>query len=198
MKQIFLKVFNALFSCAKLWCVDLTDGDTLPEKDLSDYSFKVINKNNELEKHKTRIAQERGDEYIDLISRRINNGTYWCYVFIHNESGKYAYTRWTCSNNFYSESMNLNLNLKDDEIFTLNSYTHPQFRKQGLHREMNTKMLNYIRDNTKCSKVYMVIRCFLPHLEKIPRSLGYFPVKRSIYYKRNSLTNIIKRILILK
>lgn len=194
MNKLFLKIFNTLFSCAKLWYVNLSEKQLYEETEIKDFRFQVIKSPMKLKEMIIQIAQERGEQYIRLMEYRINNGTYWCFLFLHAPTGDIAYTRWTCKNEYFSESMNMNLTFKSDEIFTLNSYTHPKYRKLGLHREMNLRMLNYIMENTKYSKVYMVIRCFLPHLVKIPRSLGYIPVKTAVFYKSGSFSKMVRRI----
>ena len=80
--------------------------------------------------------------------------------------------------------MKKELHLKVDEIFTLNSYTHPKHRKKGLHREMNVRMLNYLMQNTAYKRVYMAIHCFFKHLTKIPKELGYKPIETRISFKK--------------
>jgi len=194
MMKLFLKIFNSLFSCARLWCVNINDEQLYEETGIKEFKFKVIKSPEILNKLKIQIAQERGEQYVRLIESRINNGTYWCFLFEQEPTGDIAYTRWTCRDEYFSDSMNLSLTFNSDEIFTQNSYTHPKYRKLGLHREMNLKMLNYIKKNTEYSKVYMVIRCFLPHLVKIPRALGYIPVKTTVFYKSGSFSKTVKKI----
>lgn len=184
LSPLLVKIFNRFFDCSSLWCVDISHKRKFPEKSIIGYTFQVITSTKDIDRMKNHLAQDRGKKYIDIISQRIQNGTYYCYIFIHKPTHEIAYTRWSCTGRFYSEPLRKELVFRNDEIFTLNSYTHPQHRKKGLHREMNVRMLNYLMQNTDYNKVFMVINCFIKHLSKIPRELGYKPVETRIYIKK--------------
>jgi hypothetical protein len=188
--KLLIKIFYKIFNCSRIWCVDISHKKLFTERSLEDYTFHVITSSDQMEQMKYELAQGRGDKYVDIIKERIKNGTYWCYAFIHKKTSTAAYTRWSCTDRFYSEQLRKELIFKKDEIFTLNSYTHPEHRKKGLHREMNIRMLNYLMQNTDYSKVYMVINCFIRHLTKIPRELGYKPIETKIYLRSIRLTSL--------
>ena len=182
--SFLLKVFNKIFNCSRLWLVNISPKKPFTVTEINGYTFYVITSNRELEQRKHDLAQERGEDYIEIINKRIENGSYWCYLFIHDDTKQVAYTRWTCYNFFYSDPLKKELKFEDNEIFTLNSFTHPDHRMKGLHREVNIRMLNYLMFNTNYTRVYMIINCFLKHLTRIPLELGYKPVYTKLQFKK--------------
>ena len=127
-----------------------------------------------------------------IIETRVKSSDYICFAYRDDATGNIAYSRWLCKNHFHSETMRKQLNFSQQEALTLDSYTHPGYRKLGLHRKMNIYMLQWLKEQTGIRYIYMVIRCSIPHLTKIPRQLGYRPIERVFYYKKGSLSNLFK------
>lgn len=132
---------------------------------------------------------------IEIIKKRFKNGNYRCFAYHDKTNNRLAYTRWICLNSFYSDAMRKQLYFKPDEALTLDSYTHPDYRFKGLHKNMNIQMLQWLKANTPIQYVYMVIFMFIPHLTKIPIELGYKSIEGTFYYKKGSFTtfmNLVK------
>ncbi len=137
----------------------------------------------------------------DKINQTFESGNYLCFAYIDTINNRLAYTRWLCKNEYYSEAMRKNIKLNDNEALTLDSYTHPDYRMLGLHKQMNVQMLGWLKKNTHIRYIYMVILIFVPHLTKIPLELGYRPVESTFYYKKGSsrvFMELIKRKLNVK
>ena len=91
--------------------------------------------------------------------------------------------RQICKKQYYSDLLRKELQFKENQALTLDSWTHPNYRGLGLHRNMNIQMLNWLKQNTAITEVYMLIKCFIPHLTKIPIQLGYQPIKTYFHLK---------------
>jgi hypothetical protein len=112
---------------------------------------------------------------------------------IENKTGSIAHTRWICLKEFYSDPLKENLVFSEKEVLTLDSYTHPDHRFKGLHKEMNIRMLNYLKNKTDIEIVYIIIRWFYPYLHKVVKDLGYKRIKTKIYYKKGSINNVFSK-----
>jgi len=190
---VYHKTFGRFLECAKLYRIDINDfkPETRFEK-VGIFSFFMPGEN---EMPLFKRLYDNNPIKIKIIETRVNSGDYLCFAYRDDSTGHIAYARWLCKNNFYSDVMRKQLNFSQHEALTLDSYTHPNYRKLGLHKKMNLFMLQWIKEQTDIRYVYMVIRCFLPHLAKIPRQIGYRPIEKKIYYKKGSLTNISKLLL---
>jgi hypothetical protein len=173
------------FEYAKLYKVDLTFFDkSLTENKLDDFEFFLpVKKDLILLKN----LYNGNENKIKTIGELITDPNYICFAYKEKITGKIAYTRWVCINNFYSAVLRTDMIFKSDEALTLDSYTHPDYRYKGLHYKMNIQMLKWLKENTTIRGVFMVIKCFLPHLTKIPLQLGYKSVRMVFYYKKGSI-----------
>ncbi len=198
LRMFIMKQFFRIFNCRSLWVIDISHRKVFKESVLKDYSFMVLKTPEEIKLNMQKIMQNRPEEYRFILEKRIENGTYWCYAFIHKKTFTFAYTRWTCLNKFYCDIMKETINLDKHEIFTLNSFTHPDHRHKGLHKEMNKRMLNYLMKNTSYEKVYMVINCFLGHLIKVVKSLGYKRIKTKLSFNKKSIQYFLKKLIGIK
>ncbi len=190
---VYHNTFGRFFECAKLYRTDINDfkPETRFEK-VGAFSFFMPG---EKEMPLFNRLYDGNPIKMKIIESRFKCGDYLCFAYRDNASGDIAYTRWLCKNAFYSDILKKQMNFSQHEALTLDSYTPPDYRKLGLHRLMNIYMLQWLKEQTGIRYVYMVIRCFFPHLTKIPRQLGYRPVERVFYYKKGSLINIFKLLL---
>jgi len=131
---------------------------------------------------------------INKIVHTFESGYYLCFAYLDTTNNRLAYTRWLCKNEYYSDAMRKQLKFNDNEALTLDSYTHPDYRMLGLHKQMNIQMLEWLKKNTQIRYVFMVILIFIPHLTKIPLELGYRPVESTFYYKKGSIEAFMKLI----
>lgn len=197
MKNRFGKIYNytlgRFFECAKLYRINLNEFDQHVKSDKDDQITFFMPSKNEMslfyKLHDKNLIKMK------IIGYRMESDDYLCFAFKDKNRDKIVYTRWLCKNKFYSDAMSKHLTFSDDEAITLDSYTHPNYRYKGLHKKMNLLMLQWIKSNTEIRYVYMVIKCFLPHLTKIPLQLGYKAVERSVYYKKGSLSRNSKIII---
>jgi GNAT superfamily N-acetyltransferase len=197
-KQIFIRQFFRLFNCVSLWATDISHRKVFRERILKGYSFMVLKTPEEIKLNMQKIMRNRLDKYRFVLEERIENGTYWCYAFIHKKTCIFACTRWTCLKKFYYQPMKKTINLDKHEIFTLDSFTHPDHRRKGLHKEMNKRMLNYLMKNTSYEKVYMAINCFLGHLIKVVKPLGYKRIKTKLSFNKESIQYFLKKLIRIK
>lgn len=187
---VYHKTFGRFFECAKLYRTDINDfkPETRFEK-VGVFSFFMPGEN---EMSLFNRLYDSNPIKMKIIETRVNSGDYLCFAYRDDSTGDIAYTRWLCKNSFYSDIMRKQLHFSEQEALTLDSYTPPDYRKLGLHRNMNIYMLQWLKEQTGIKCVYMVIKCFLPHLTKIPKKLGFRPIERVFYYKKGSLINIFK------
>lgn len=173
------------FECAKTYCLDLKNFRQNGNFEQVDhFEFSMPRQEQMPLFHK---LYEGVQGKIATIEDRFASGNYICFAYLDKTTNRIAYARWLCMQSYNSETLKKNMLFSDDEALTLDSYTHPYYRKLGLHRKMNIQMLHWIKQNTSICYVYMVIRCFIPHLSKYPRLLGYKPIERVIYYKKGSI-----------
>jgi len=189
-----LETITTVFECASLWSNNLHGRSAFEENRIEGFAFKVLD-----HKDVEAIAAfnaKRGQKYEEVVRKRMMDAnSYLCFAFIDETSNEIAYTRWTNSDSFYSIPLRKEIVLKENEILTLDSYTPPEYRMKGLHREMNIRMLNWLMFEKEITKVYMVIKCFNPHLIKIPKSLGYRRVYTVVYYKKKGFCEVFKRLM---
>jgi GNAT superfamily N-acetyltransferase len=121
------------------------------------------------------------------VKERFEDGNYICFAYLDIEKNRIAYTRWVCFGAFYSAPFKRNMIFKKNECFTLDSYTLPDYRGLGLHRRMNVEMLQWLKKHTDYQYVYMVIKCFIPHLHKVVKDMGYIKIETKVYFKKGSL-----------
>lgn len=130
------------------------------------------------------------------IRKRFETGNFICFAYQAKKNSRLVYARWICKNKYYSDVMRKQLKFTNEEAITLDSYTHPDYRFLGLHKNMNILMLQWLKSNTQIRYVYMVILMFILHLTKIPLEIGYNPIESTFYYKKGSVSaflNLLKR-----
>ncbi len=137
---------------------------------------------------KLRTHYQDNEHRIKVAQERLNSGYYVCFGYIDTATGKIAYTRWICKHEFYSEVLGKRLTFVDNEVLTLDSWTSPEYRNMGLHKNMNLEMLLWLKQHTKVESVFMVIKCFNPHLTKVVRAFGYKPIKTVIRFRNKKDT----------
>lgn len=185
------RILLSFFEFVSYYKLDLSEQPEYTTKRLKEFKFKILNESDL--KSLTHFAQSRGESYINISKERlINKENFICYAFIENHSNEIAYTRWVCKNEFYSEPLKRMLKFKTNEVLTLDSYTKPDFRGKGLHKEMNVVMLNHLKNQLQIDYVYMVIKWFFPYLVRIVEDLGYRKIESKIYYKKGSLNKYFR------
>ncbi|MCF8275070.1 MAG: hypothetical protein K9I95_14690 [Flavobacteriaceae bacterium] len=184
--KIYYYTLGRICECAKLYRIDLHNFESTTDfESFDNFSFFMPGKT---EMPLIERLYASNSVKIELIERRFGSDDYLCFAYRDNILGHLAYVRWICKNSFYSETMRRQLSFSENEALTLDSYSHPDYRKKGLHLKMNVFMLQWIKRNTEIRYVYMVIRCFIPHLTKIPIELGYKSITKSFYYKKGSFS----------
>ncbi len=172
------------FQAAKLYRIDLNHFDSKEElEQFNNFKFYMpVEKDLELFEKMNELIPGK----LDIIKKRFESGNYYCFAYQDTTNNRLAYTRWLCKNTFYSEALRRQLDFRSDEAITLDSYTHPDYRYSGLHKNINIIMLQWLKANTPIRYVNMVILMFIPHLTKIPLELGYKSISHTFYYKKGS------------
>ena len=188
--SVYHKYIGRVIECARLYRLDI-NLYSKQDVSISNHQFKFFLATvDNLEQLIKRYDKTKGKA--DVVQQRFASGNYTCFAYEDTENAKIAYTRWLCKNEFYSDLLKMNFSFSKHEVLTLDSYTDPSYRKLGLHHAMNIEMLNWLKDNSDTKYVYMIIKCFIPHLTKIPLELGYKPVKTRIYLKKGALSDIAR------
>jgi hypothetical protein len=130
-----------------------------------------------------------------IIQNRFETGNFICFAYKEKGTNRLAYARWLCTKQFFSEVLKKELLFAENEALTLDSFTHPDFRKLGLHRNMNILMLQWIKRHTSIQYVFLVIKCFIPHLTKYPQQLGYKSIESVFYYKTGSISFACRKMI---
>tara|TARA_Y100001958_G_C21247945_1_gene579981 strand:- start:2785 stop:3339 length:555 start_codon:yes stop_codon:yes gene_type:complete len=179
--KIFHRFLSKYIECARMYKINLnTYTNDFKLKDKHNFTFKMLDKN---EFEKLSYLYQNDYEKLKIVNNRLNSGNYLCFSYIDNENKVIVYARWICKKEYYSDILREKLHFKENQALTLDSWTHPNYRGLGLHRNMNIKMLNWIKENTDITEVYMVIKIFIPHIKKIAVELGYKPIKTYFHFK---------------
>lgn len=180
--KIYHRFLAGYIECARVYRISLADYSIISNFVNNDrFVFKILD-NDDYEK--CVYLYEGNQEKLKLIKNRLNSEKYLGFSYVNCESNAVVYCRWICRDNFYSEVIRKELQLDEFQVLTLDSWTHPKSRGLGLHRNMNIEMLNWLKENSPFTEVYMIIKCFLPHLTKIPKQLGYLSVSVHYNWKR--------------
>lgn len=187
---LYHKSIGRLLECVRLYRLNLTGYAKLDVPVISEgFEFMLPDISNI---EQLRVHYQAIPGKIDRVIKRLESDDYRCFAYMESGNGQIAYTRWLCYREFFSAELRETLRFSDKEVLTLDSYTAPDYRHSGLHHAMNIAMLNWLKDNTGIQFVYMVIKCFIPHLTKIPLELGYRPISTKVYTKKGSFTELIK------
>jgi hypothetical protein len=191
--NVFKDVFTRFFELGSLIAVDLP-ADPYPEKEIAGFIFRPLGAADIPAVGE--LCLSRSDKYFEsyrqkLLTPERNIG----FAFIDTATQRIAYTRWVLLDHFFSDIIHLRRELKKDEALTLDSYTHPDYRFRGLHREANARMLNWLKRERDIRRVYAVERWFNPHIKKVTRSLGYRRKNIRIRYKQGSLGSAMKKVV---
>lgn len=181
-----------LWEKVDLYCLNLSnfiknDHHNIPEN----YSFKIVDSVDETFDKLKKHYFNRGKNYLKLAYQRLSSGNYTCYTYINNTNGEIAYTRWVCYKQFYSNRYKKQFTFEHNEAITLDSYTHPSYRKQGLHKSMNSMMINHLIKENKIDKLYMIIIRGNNHLNKVVEELGYKRIKTRINFRFKEIIQAI-------
>lgn len=188
---IYYNTIGRLFEGAKYYKLDLSKFNNTEEyQSFGDFKFFMPTWNDLALFEK---LYELKPDRIKDVEERFASGKYICFAYLEIITGRLAYTRWICLNEFYSSAMRKTFKYSGQEAITLDSYTHPDYRNLGLHRKMNIAMLTWLKANTSIRSVYMVILMFIPYLTKIPIALGYKPIECTFYYKKGSIKKLFKK-----
>jgi hypothetical protein len=192
LSNLYHDTFGRFFECATLYKLDLENfNNHVKLKRIGDFEYCMPKSESiALFEHLANYDAKR----IEIIRNRLKSGNYLCFAYKDTTTNRLAYTRWLCTNDFYSDTLKKEVKLAENEALTLDSFTHPDYRNTGLHQKMNILMLQWIKENTNYRFVYMIIKCFIPHLVKYPKLLGYKPVFTVVYYKRGSISSVVKLI----
>jgi hypothetical protein len=186
--KLYYSSIGLFFQGAKLYRIDLNS-----------FNYENVNKFNEfifyMPTEADMVLFEKLYENLPgklvSIKKIFESGNYLCFAYQDATNDRLAYTRWVCKKEYFSDAMQKQLNLKKDEALTLDSYTHPDYRFAGLHKNMNIQMLQWLKEKTQIRYVYMVILMFIPYLTKIPLELGYRPIESAFFYKKGSFTEFL-------
>jgi hypothetical protein len=186
MIKFYFFTIERFFECAKLYKISLGNlAEEIPERQSNDFEFYLPDKR-DIKLFK-KLLNTENEKKANRINSILDNKNYKCFAYRDKTTGDLIYTRWLCIKTYYSNVLQEELHFDTKEALTLDSYTHPDYRFKGLHFKMNIQMLKWVKDNTEIETVYMVIKCFLPHLTKIPLQLGYRPIKTFFHYKKGSI-----------
>jgi len=172
-----------MIECASLYKLSLKANYQFEEKPMTKYSFRILSKADQ-DLIKILYAQKTTSYLETILSRLSEPDRFICFGLIEDSTGVLVYARWACKKYYYMDPMRMNIVMQDDEILTLDSYTHPDFRMQGLHTAVFIRMINWFIMELKMRNVYVAIRCFLPHLAKLPKQLGFKKIKTVVFLKR--------------
>jgi hypothetical protein len=178
MYEVFIRRF---VECSRLYKINLTGFSTNHNiKVNSRFKFVIIRKSI---LYNFETFYSHNETKIDIINDRFNDPNLTCFAYFDLSENRIAYTRWLCEKEYNSSILKRLIILKPFEALTFDSFTHSDYRGIGLHRSMNIEMLNWLETHTGIRSVYMVIKCFYPHLSRVPKELGYMPLKTVLYLK---------------
>ena len=179
--KIFHRFLSQYIECAKMYRLDLNNySANFKLKEINNFLFKILDKN---DIDKLIYLYQNNHNKLKIVKDRLNSGNYLCFSYMDTENNVIVHSRWICKREYYSDVLRKKLQFKQNQVLTLDSWTHPNYRGLGLHRNMNIMMLNWIKQNTNIKQVYMIIKIFNPHLKKIPLKLGYKPIKTYLHLK---------------
>lgn len=187
--------FRKFFVLIDLYRIDLDNCNRFKEGVFDNYSTIIINDISDMSKLQP-IIKERGITFNNIVEERLLSGNFICFCFIDNSTGKPAYSRWLKTGSFFHDRYKKRIELKNNEAFTLDSYTLYEFRGKGLHKEMNKRMLNYCKENLRIMSVYMVIfrGKQYRHLHMIVKDIGYILVQSNFYLSPAPLIGVLNMI----
>lgn len=178
------KLWRRFFVHIDLYDNDLNDVDLFVERELEAFALTVVADDSGIQTLQS-LMDERGSKFKQVAMERLKTGNFLCFCFSEKASGKAAYCRWLRKGSFYHDRFRREICLGEDEAFTMDSYTAHEFRGQGLHKEMNKRMLNYCKRELKLQRIFLVIlrgREYA-HLHKTVRELGYRRVQSRFYFR---------------
>ena len=179
--KIFHRFLSQYIECATIYSLKLNYYSVdLVLKENNNFIFKMLDKN---DFDKLSYLYQNNHEKLNVVKNRLNSENYLCFSYMDNKNKVIVYARWICKKKYYSDTLRKELEFRENQALTLDSWTHPNYRGLGLHRNMNIEMLNWLKQSTGITEVYMVIKCFIPFLTKIPIQLGYKPIKTYFYLK---------------
>jgi hypothetical protein len=191
--NIYYKSIGRFLACWKLYCLDLSEfSEKVINYKIDNFSF-FIPGEKEINLFK-KLYEKHNNKFIDA-KRRLEANNYFCFAYRDNNTGNIASAHWLVTKRLQNKNLRKDMIFKDDEAMTLDSYTHPDYRRRGLHKNMNICMLHWIKENTNFRYIYSVFRCYLTYTEKIQYQLGYKPIETAIYYKKGSFNNFINSVL---
>jgi hypothetical protein len=182
---LFGKIYHRFFS-------QYIEGASMYRLKLNSYSADLrLNDNNNFifsmpaknDFNKFSFLYQNNHDKLEIIKNRLNSVNYLCFSYMDKKNKVIVYARWICKKEYYSYVFRKKLKFKENQVLTLDSWTHPNYRGIGLHRNMNIEMLNWIKQNTDVTEVFMVIKIFTPHLKKLACQLGYKRIKRYFHFK---------------
>tara|TARA_B110000003_G_scaffold269487_1_gene300570 strand:- start:226 stop:780 length:555 start_codon:yes stop_codon:yes gene_type:complete len=179
--KIFHRFLSPYIEYAKIYRLNLNNYSVdFGLNDNNNFIFTMPAKN---DFNKFSFLYQNNHDKLETIKNRLNSVDYLCFSYMDNKNKVIVYARWICKKQYYSDLLRKELQFKENQALTLDSWTHPNYRGLGLHRNMNIQMLNWLKQNTAITEVYMLIKCFIPHLTKIPIQLGYQPIKTYFHLK---------------
>ncbi len=190
--NIFKNLFTRFFDMGSLIAVDLPAAP-YPEQETPGFDFRTLSEADLPAVEE--MCRSRKEKYFESYRRKLlDPARHIGFAFVESASGRIAYTRWVMLDYFDSDIIRMHGELKKDEALTLDSYTHPDFRLRGLHREANARMLNWLKRERGIRRVYAVERWFTPHIKKVTRSLGFRRRNVRIHYKKGSLGDAVNKL----
>ena len=192
--SIYRKSIGRFFGCYRLCRLDLSEfSEKTINYKIDHFSFFMPGKK-EINLFK-RLYGDNKNKF-EIAEKRLEANNYLCFAYGDDNNGRIAYARWLCTKRYQANTIRKEFIFKDNEAMTVDSYTHPDYRLRGLHKNMNACMLHWIKVNAEIRYVYAVYACFAIHISKILYQLGYKPVERAFYYKKGSFKNFIKSLFL--
>jgi hypothetical protein len=192
--RVYFNTFERFFECAKLYKIDLSEINYLSKKSISDDIEFFLPEKKDLPLFHS--IYESNNKKLKNVEKLLSEYNYKCFAYFNKKENIIVYTRWICTDYYFSSVLNQEMHFSKNEALTLDSFSHVSYRNCGLHHNMNIDMLQWLKKNTKINTVYMIIKCFLPHLSKVPVQLGYKKIKTVFFYKKGSLYlhyNLLKK-----
>ena len=163
--NIYYKSIGRFLTYWKLHCLDLDEfSEKVINYEIDNFSF-FIPEQKEINLFK-KLYEKQDNKFIEA-KKRLETNNYFCFAYRDNNTGNIASAHWLVTKCLQNKILRKDMVFKDDEAMTMDSYTHPDYRRRGLHKNMNICMLHWIKENTNIRYIYSVFRCCLTYTEKI-------------------------------
>ncbi len=181
MSELFMKIFNKVFRCYKLYSLEL-DKETKNFNlitEISDFEIKILTL---MDTHYFNNINLYRKGYKQIVMKRLSNENYICMILLDKKKNKLAYFNWIKKRQHILSEIGETLILNPREYLFLDDYTLPAYRGRGLHTYMMNERLKYCLEND-ANRVYILIMCFNTRAIRTIEKYG-FRIKKSFFTLR--------------